>query len=59
MGERDSVFDTDPDSLEERLAGMIRDGDRVVGRFTLWYTTRPAIHGAVVEHPAQDIARAA
>jgi len=59
MGERDSVFDTDPVSLEQRLAGMTSDGARVVGRFTLWYTTRPAVHGAVVEQPATDVARAA
>ena len=59
MGDRDSIFDSDPDSLEERLASVIRDGGRVVGRFTLWYTTRPAVHGAVVEQPAADVARAA
>lgn len=58
MGERDSVFDTDPVSLEQRLAQLIGDGARVLGRFTLWYTTRPAVHGAVIEQPVQD-ARAA
>jgi hypothetical protein len=59
MGQRDSLFDTDPVSLEQRLAIVMADGARVVGRFTLWYTTRPAVHGAVVEQPVEDVARAA
>ena len=59
MGERDSLFDTDPVSLERRLAVMLAGGARIVVRFTLWYTTRPAVHGAVIEQPARDIARAA
>lgn len=60
MGERDSLFDTDPVSLEQRLAIVMADGARVVGRFTLWYTTRPAVHGAVIEQQAaQDVVRVA
>ncbi|HWV85723.1 MAG TPA: hypothetical protein VNZ62_09785 [Capillimicrobium sp.] len=49
MGDRQELFDTDPASLERRVASVLRDGARLVGRFTLWYTTRPAVHGAVVE----------
>jgi len=49
MDDRQQLFDTDPASLERRVASVLRDGARLVGRFTLWYTTRPAVHGAVVE----------
>jgi hypothetical protein len=55
MDDRQELFDTDPASLERRVASVLRDGARLVGRFTLWYTTRPAVHGAVVE-PARDSA---
>jgi hypothetical protein len=51
MDEREHLFDVDPVSLERRLAGVMGDGARLVSRFTLWYTTRPAVHAAVIEPP--------
>jgi hypothetical protein len=44
------LVDTDERSLALRVeAALARlGGDPVVSRFTLWYTTRPPVHHAVV-----------
>ncbi len=44
------LVDTDERSLAERVevALALLGGEPVVSRFTLWYTTRPAVHHAVL-----------
>jgi hypothetical protein len=44
------ITDSDERSLAERIeAAVARLGGRpIVSRFTLWYTTRPPVHHAVV-----------
>jgi hypothetical protein len=44
------LVDTDERSLAERVetALALLGGELVVSRFTLWYTTRPAVHHAVL-----------
>jgi hypothetical protein len=51
------LVDADERSLTERVevALALLGGEPVVSRFTLWYTTRPPVHHAVVraEVPGQ------
>jgi hypothetical protein len=44
------LTDSDEASLEARvsLAMLARGGDLAVSWFTLWYTTRPPVHHAVL-----------
>jgi hypothetical protein len=44
------LVDTDERSLSARVeaALAVLGGEPVVSRFTLWYTTRPPVHHAVV-----------
>ena len=53
------IVDSDEQSLATRIeAALARLGGRaVVSRFTLWYTTRPALHLAVLLSRAPDAAR--
>ena len=54
------ITDSDERSLAERIeAAVARLGGRPnVSRFTLWYTTRPPVHHAVVrgELPPEPLA---
>jgi len=44
------IVDSDEASLAQRVeaALAVLGGDHVVSRFTLWYTTRPPVHHAVL-----------
>jgi len=44
------IVDSDEASLARRIeaALAVLGGDHVVSRFTLWYTTRPPVHHAVL-----------
>ena len=44
------IVDSDERSLAERveIALAVLGGEPVVSRFTLWYTTRPPVHHAVL-----------
>lgn len=48
------ILDGDRDSLELRVTRALAAlGDTVtVSRFTVWYTSRPPVHGAVLRRPA-------
>ena len=48
------LVDSDERSLTERLevALALVGGEPVVSRFTLWYTTRPPVHHAVLRAAA-------
>ena len=48
------IVDSDPQALAARVdAALARLGGRlVVSRFTLWYTTRPPVHHAVLRAEA-------
>jgi hypothetical protein len=48
------LVDTDERSLALRVEAALAllGGDPVVSRFTLWYTTRPPVHHAVVRAEA-------
>jgi hypothetical protein len=51
------IVDSDEQSLAARVEAALAllGGEPVVSRFTLWYTTRPPVHHAVVraEVPGQ------
>ena len=44
------IVDSDEASLAQRVEAALAllGGDHVVSRFTLWYTTRPPVHQAVL-----------
>jgi hypothetical protein len=48
------ILDGDRDSLERRVTRAVAVlGDPiVVSRFTVWYTSRPPVHGAVLRRVA-------
>jgi hypothetical protein len=48
------IVDSDERSLALRVEAALAllGGDPVVSRFTLWYTTRPPVHHAVVRAEA-------
>jgi hypothetical protein len=48
------LADSDQDSLATRVEIALRrlGGEPVVSRFTLWYTTRPPVHHAVLRAEA-------
>jgi hypothetical protein len=52
------ISDTDERSLAARVEAALAalGGSPMVSRFTLWYTTRPPVHHAVLrfEAPAAD-----
>ena len=50
------LVDTDERSLSARVEAALAllGGDPVVSRFTLWYTTRPPVHHAVVRAEASS-----
>jgi hypothetical protein len=50
------LVDTDEDSLAARVevALALLGGEPIVSRFTLWYTTRPPVHHAVLLSPARS-----
>jgi hypothetical protein len=49
------IVDSDERSLAARVEAALaaRGGRHVVSRFTLWYTTRPPVHHAVVRAEAE------
>ena len=49
------LADSDEDSLAARVEVALArlGGEPIVARFTLWYTTRPPVHHAVVLSPAE------
>jgi hypothetical protein len=53
------IVDSDERSLAARVeaAVAVLGGQPIVSRFTLWYTTRPPVHAAVVraEAPAEPL----
>jgi hypothetical protein len=50
------LVDSDERSLAERVEAALAPlgGEPVVTRFTLWYTTRPPVHHAVVLSPSRS-----
>ena len=50
------LVDSDEQSLAARVevALALLGGEPVVSRFTLWYTTRPPVHHAVLLSPARS-----
>jgi hypothetical protein len=50
------LVDADERSLALRVEAALAlvGGDPVVSRFTLWYTTRPPVHHAVVRAEARE-----
>jgi len=50
------ILDGDRESLERRVSQAITryGADVTVARFTVWYTSRPPVHGAVLRRPADD-----
>ena len=44
------IVDSDERSLAARVEAAVaaRGGQAIVSRFTLWYTTRPPVHHAVL-----------
>lgn len=54
MGDRESLFDTDLTSLERRVARLVGEGAQVVSQFTHWYTTRAAVHEAIIDRSGMD-----
>jgi hypothetical protein len=50
------LVDTDERSLTERVdaALALLGGEPVVSRFTVWYTTRPPVHHAVLLSPSRS-----
>jgi hypothetical protein len=50
------LVDSDERSLAERVEAALAllGGEPVVTRFTLWYTTRPPVHHAVVLSPSRS-----
>jgi hypothetical protein len=53
------LVDSDERSLDARVETAVATlgGQVAVSRFTLWYTTRPALHLAVLLSRAPDAAR--
>ena len=50
------IVDSDERSLAVRVEAALAllGGDPVVARFTLWYTTRPPMHHAVLVSPSRS-----
>jgi hypothetical protein len=50
------LVDSDERSLAERVEAALAllGGEPVVTRFTLWYTTRPPVHHAVLLSPSRS-----
>jgi hypothetical protein len=50
------LVDSDEDSLAARVevALALLGGEPIVSRFTLWYTTRPPVHHAVLLSPSRS-----
>jgi len=50
------LVDTDERSLAVRVEAALAllGGEPVVSRFTLWYTTRPPVHHAVLLSPSRS-----
>jgi hypothetical protein len=50
------LVDTDERSLAARVEAALAQlgGEPVVSRFTLWYTTRPPVHHAVLLSPSRS-----
>ena len=50
------LVDSDERSLAERVEAALAllGGEPVVTRFTLWYTTRPPVHHAVLLTPSRS-----
>jgi hypothetical protein len=50
------LVDSDEDSLAARVevALALLGGEPIVSRFTLWYTTRPPVHHAVLLGPSRS-----
>jgi hypothetical protein len=50
------IVDSDEQSLAVRVEAALAllGGEPVVSRFTLWYTTRPPVHHAVLLSPSRS-----
>jgi hypothetical protein len=56
MQEIMTIVDSDERSLAARVDAALQrlGGQAIVSRFTLWYTTRPPAHHAVIKRPVRS-----